>query len=71
MIDKIEHFLVTFCITVFMGYFSIVVGIVMALVFSFSKEIYDNKIKKEDVEISDLSVDFMGILLGIFVLVVF
>jgi len=71
MIDKIEHFLVNFCITVFMGYFSIIMGIVMALVFSFSKEIYDNKIKKEGVEIFDLVTDFMGILLGVFVLVIF
>jgi len=66
MIDKIEHFVATMFITVIISVFStLTAGIIVALLFSIFKEIYDKKIKKEDIEVTDLIADALGILFGI------
>jgi len=72
MIDKIEHFCVTSIITISVGYFlNLNIGIILSLIFSFSKEIYDYKVKREDFELKDLIADFLGIILGILVITFF
>jgi len=69
MKDKIEHFLVTMIITIIIGYLSFFIyGMIIALLFSLIKEIYDYKIKKEEIEFFDLLADVMGILFGVFIL---
>lgn len=71
MIDKIEHFVATMFITVIISVFStLTAGIIVALLFSISKEIYDRKMKKEDAEVNDIIADILGILFGIVIIFV-
>lgn len=64
--DKVLHFLL-------LGAFSMLTGIVYGILtavlasscISMAKEIYDRKVKKEDVDLGDLTADCMGIIAGI------
>lgn len=71
MLDKIQHFFVTTCITVFIGYpINIYLGVFLATLFSSFKEVYDNRVKMKDFDERDIIADVLGILFGIFLIII-
>ncbi len=70
--DKIKHFLVSFLLTVIIGWLSqnILLGILVAILFGLAKELYDQAEKKNTISesIRDLGANILGIISGVLVI---
>ena len=70
--DKVEHFIVTFFGTLLTGLmYKIIIGVFAAGIVSIAKEIYDDKIKKEKIDVWDLTADCGGIICGVLIFLIY
>jgi len=64
--DKVLHFLFMSVLGALLGLaYGIMTSVLACSSLSMAKEIYDRKVKKEDVDLGDLTADCMGIITGV------
>lgn len=65
--DKLKHLLINFIIVVLVGVFNLKVGVILAILISLGKLLYD-RFKSNNWNRDNIIVDIIGILLGIFII---